>query len=135
MSHISSSHADVSANKPRRTLNYSSYPYLAKHLKVDSSIDSESELEVSGSCEIKIQVATWLKTFEEFTRGWVRLGCLDVDTQMTWTQSDYREIWVESRNAGVLFLSYQILFVLVVGRYTNDGVLVKLTCTVNFMLF
>ncbi|GKB89210.1 putative reverse transcriptase domain-containing protein, partial [Tanacetum coccineum] len=75
-------------------------------------------------CEIKIQVATWLKTFEEFTRGWVRLGCLDVDTQMTWMQRDYREIWVESRNAGVLFLSYQILSVLVVGRYTNEGVLV-----------
>ncbi|GKE53557.1 hypothetical protein Tco_1488713 [Tanacetum coccineum] len=116
MSHRSSSHADVSANKSRRTLNYSSYPYLAKHLEVDSSIDFESELE--------IQVATWLKTFEEFTRGWVRLGCLDVDTQMTWVQRDYREIWVKSRNAGVLFLSYQILSVLVVGRYTNEGVLV-----------
>ncbi|GJV31401.1 hypothetical protein Tco_1391801 [Tanacetum coccineum] len=76
------------------------------------------------SCETKIQVATWLKTFEEFTRGWVRLGCLDVDTQMTWMQCDYREIWVESRNAGVLFLSYQVLYVLVVGRYTNEGVLV-----------
>ncbi|GKG21418.1 hypothetical protein Tco_0384013, partial [Tanacetum coccineum] len=48
MSHESSSHADVSANKSRRTLNYSPYPYLAKHLEVDSSIDSESELEVSG---------------------------------------------------------------------------------------
>ncbi|GJY97315.1 putative reverse transcriptase domain-containing protein [Tanacetum coccineum] len=30
-----------------------------------------------------LQVATWLKNFEEFTRGWVRLGCLDVDTQTT----------------------------------------------------
>ncbi|GKC43366.1 reverse transcriptase domain-containing protein [Tanacetum coccineum] len=48
MSHRSSSHADVSTNKSRRTLNYSSYPYPAKHLEVDSSIDSESELEVSG---------------------------------------------------------------------------------------
>ncbi|GJU82933.1 hypothetical protein Tco_1285298 [Tanacetum coccineum] len=48
MSHTSSSHADVSVNKLRRTLNYSSYPYLAKYLEVDSSIDSESELEVSG---------------------------------------------------------------------------------------
>ncbi|GJU85189.1 hypothetical protein Tco_1292735 [Tanacetum coccineum] len=37
------------------------------------------------------------------------------------------EIWVKSRNAGVLFLSYQILSVLVVGRYTNEGVLVIMT--------
>ncbi|GJX98142.1 hypothetical protein Tco_0355161 [Tanacetum coccineum] len=63
MSHRSSSHANDSAN-------------------------SESEPEASSSsclmsCEIMLQVATWLKTFEEFTRGWVRLGYLDVDTQTT----------------------------------------------------
>ncbi|GJT57975.1 putative reverse transcriptase domain-containing protein [Tanacetum coccineum] len=54
-------------------------------------------------------VATWLKTFEEFTRGWVRLGCLDVDTQTTWMQHDYRETRVESRNAWyfVLTLPYR----------------------------
>ncbi|GJV66439.1 reverse transcriptase domain-containing protein [Tanacetum coccineum] len=44
------------------------------------------------SCEIRLQIATWLKTIEEFTRGWVRLGCVDVDTQMTWMQRGYREI-------------------------------------------
>ncbi|GKD48548.1 putative reverse transcriptase domain-containing protein [Tanacetum coccineum] len=45
-----------------------------------------------------LEVATWLKTFEEFTREWVRLGCLDVDTQTTWMQSDYTETRAESRN-------------------------------------
>ncbi|GJT69391.1 reverse transcriptase domain-containing protein [Tanacetum coccineum] len=50
------------------------------------------------SCEIMLQVATWLKTFKEFTRGWVRLRCLDMDTQTTWMQRDYRETMVESRN-------------------------------------
>ncbi|GJW01800.1 hypothetical protein Tco_1557051 [Tanacetum coccineum] len=39
--------------------------------------------------DIWFQVATWLKTFEEFTQGWVRLGCVDVDTQMMWMQRDY----------------------------------------------
>nr|GEU97680.1 putative reverse transcriptase domain-containing protein [Tanacetum cinerariifolium] len=42
-----------------------------------------------------LQVATWLKTFEESTRGWVRLGCLDVDTQTTWMQRGYRETRAE----------------------------------------
>ncbi|GKE61483.1 hypothetical protein Tco_1511850, partial [Tanacetum coccineum] len=51
------------------------------------------------SCEIILQVATWLNTFEEFTQGWVRLGCLDVDTQTTWMQRDYRETRAKSRNA------------------------------------
>ncbi|GJY45372.1 putative reverse transcriptase domain-containing protein [Tanacetum coccineum] len=57
------------------------------------------------SCEIMLQVATWLKTFEEFTRGWVRLGCLDVDTQTTWMQHDNRETRVESRNARYFVLT------------------------------
>ncbi|GKB90062.1 hypothetical protein Tco_0962334 [Tanacetum coccineum] len=52
-----------------------------------------------------LQVATWLKTFEEFTRGWVRLGCLDVDTQTTWMQHDYRETRVESRNVRCFVLT------------------------------
>nr|GEV64288.1 putative ribonuclease H-like domain-containing protein [Tanacetum cinerariifolium] len=47
---------------------------------------------------ILIQVAIWLKTFEEFTRGWVRLECLDVDTQTTWMQHGHRETRVESKN-------------------------------------
>nr|GEY12904.1 hypothetical protein [Tanacetum cinerariifolium] len=42
-----------------------------------------------------------------------------MDTQMTWMQRDCREIRVESRNASVLSLSYQILSDLVVGRYIN----------------
>ncbi|GKA66512.1 putative reverse transcriptase domain-containing protein [Tanacetum coccineum] len=52
-----------------------------------------------------LQVATWLKTFEEFTRGWVRLGCLDVDTQTTWMQHDYRETRVESKNVRYFVLT------------------------------
>ncbi|GJT04135.1 hypothetical protein Tco_0838597 [Tanacetum coccineum] len=39
-----------------------------------------------------------IKTFKEFTRGWVRLGCLDVDTQTTWMQRDYKETRVGCRN-------------------------------------
>nr|GEV07054.1 putative reverse transcriptase domain-containing protein [Tanacetum cinerariifolium] len=45
------------------------------------------------------RVAAWSKTFEELTRGWVRLGYLDVDTQTTWMQCDYKETRAESRNA------------------------------------
>ncbi|GKD61629.1 hypothetical protein Tco_1299138 [Tanacetum coccineum] len=58
MFHRSSLHADVSANKSRRTINYSSYPYLAKHLEVDSSIDSESELEYSECGELANRLTT-----------------------------------------------------------------------------
>ncbi|GJR64080.1 hypothetical protein Tco_0010145 [Tanacetum coccineum] len=47
-----------------------------------------------------------------------------MDTQMAWMQCHYRKIRVESRDAGVLSLSYQILSGLVVGRYSNEGVLV-----------
>ncbi|GJT84706.1 hypothetical protein Tco_1066423 [Tanacetum coccineum] len=47
----------------------------------------------------RLQVATWHKTFVEFTRGWVRLGCLDVDTQITSMQRDYRETRAECRTA------------------------------------
>ncbi|GJY14774.1 hypothetical protein Tco_0385196 [Tanacetum coccineum] len=54
MSHRSSSHVDVSANKSRCTLNYSSYLYPAKQLEVDSSIDSELELEVSGRTDMRL---------------------------------------------------------------------------------
>ncbi|GJS87252.1 hypothetical protein Tco_0769888 [Tanacetum coccineum] len=39
-----------------------------------------------------------IKTFKEFTRGWVRLGCLDVDTQTTWMQRNYKETRVGCRN-------------------------------------
>ncbi|GJZ89075.1 hypothetical protein Tco_0660857 [Tanacetum coccineum] len=106
MSHRSSSRANDSASESRRTLNYFSYPYPAYHLEEDSSIDSESEPEANissclMSCEIMLQVATWLKTFEEFTQGWVRLGCLNVDTQTTWMQHDYREARAESRNTRI----------------------------------
>ncbi|GJR65008.1 hypothetical protein Tco_0011073 [Tanacetum coccineum] len=38
----------------------------------------------SSSCTNDSAIATWLKTFEESTQGWVRLGCLDVDTQTMW---------------------------------------------------
>ncbi|GJZ07397.1 hypothetical protein Tco_0541190 [Tanacetum coccineum] len=44
-------------------------------------------IRASSSClmsyAIRLQVATWLKTTKEFTRGWVRLGCVNVDTQTT----------------------------------------------------
>ncbi|GJV24354.1 putative reverse transcriptase domain-containing protein [Tanacetum coccineum] len=71
-------------------------------VRANDSANSESEPEASSSCEIMLQVATWLKTFKEFTRGWVRLGYLDVDTQPTWMQHDYREIKAESRNARIM---------------------------------
>nr|GEX67992.1 putative reverse transcriptase domain-containing protein [Tanacetum cinerariifolium] len=64
-------------------------------------MDSESEPEASS----RLQVATWLKTFEEFTRGWVRLGCLDVDTQIIWMQCNYKETRDESRNARCFVLN------------------------------
>ncbi|GJT85540.1 putative reverse transcriptase domain-containing protein [Tanacetum coccineum] len=56
-----------------------------------------------------LQVATWLKTFEEFTRGWVRLGCLDVDTQTTLMQRDYREARAKAEMHGVLSLPYHLI--------------------------
>nr|GEV30979.1 copia protein [Tanacetum cinerariifolium] len=73
------------------------------------------------SCEIMLQVATWLKTFEEFTRGWVRLGCLDVDTQTTWMQRDYRESGIESRNAKTVINSVftHDLFELVIAKMST----------------
>nr|GEU51207.1 uncharacterized mitochondrial protein AtMg00810-like [Tanacetum cinerariifolium] len=53
---------------------------LHKDPEEDSLIDSESELKASSrwttsrlmSCEIKIQVVTWFKAFEEFAQGWAR---------------------------------------------------------------
>ncbi|GJZ89377.1 putative reverse transcriptase domain-containing protein [Tanacetum coccineum] len=68
----------------------------------NDSANSESEPEATSSsylmsCEIMLQVATWLKTFKEFIRGWVRLGCLDVDTQPTLMQRDYREARAEAK--------------------------------------
>nr|GEU80676.1 hypothetical protein [Tanacetum cinerariifolium] len=52
-------------------------------------------------------LATWLKTFEEFTRGWVRLGCLDVDTQTMWMQRERLGLKAEMRD--VLSLPYRAL--------------------------
>ncbi|GKA79721.1 MAK10-like protein [Tanacetum coccineum] len=92
--------------------------------KEESSSSGSDGNQGGVTCEIKIQVAIGLKTFEGFTRGWVRLGCVNMDTQMTWIQHAYREIRVESRNAGVCPYPTKPLSGLVVADYTNRGVLV-----------
>ncbi|GJU30743.1 hypothetical protein Tco_1174332 [Tanacetum coccineum] len=44
-----------------------------------------------------------------------------MDTLTSWIQRDYREFRVESRNAGVLSLSYQTLFRIMAGRNTRSS--------------
>ncbi|GJT43429.1 reverse transcriptase domain-containing protein [Tanacetum coccineum] len=82
-----------------------------EHLMIlKAELNNDEPCSCMMSYEIKIQVATWLKTFEEFARGWARLGCLDVDTQMTWMQRGYREPRAESRNAWCFVPTLPIFF-------------------------
>ncbi|GJX76466.1 hypothetical protein Tco_0323277 [Tanacetum coccineum] len=98
MSQRLSSHADDSASKSRHIPSYLAYPYPARDPEEDPSINSESVLKKSSrwttyarhvetfilslfetssclmSCEIKFQLVTWFKAFEEFAPEWAKLG-------------------------------------------------------------
>nr|GEX46317.1 reverse transcriptase domain-containing protein [Tanacetum cinerariifolium]GEY73204.1 reverse transcriptase domain-containing protein [Tanacetum cinerariifolium] len=66
--------------------------------------DEEFDFEIDFRMKFQL-----LKTFEEFTRGWARLGCLDVDTQTTWMQHDYATIerlGLKAETHGALSLPY-----------------------------
>ncbi|GKB79500.1 putative reverse transcriptase domain-containing protein [Tanacetum coccineum] len=82
----------------------------------------ESEPEAISS-ELTFKLLFGLRPLKNSLEGGRGLNDL-MDIQMPWMQRDNREIWVKSRNAGVLSSSYQTLSGLVVGKYTNEGVLV-----------
>ncbi|GKA11592.1 hypothetical protein Tco_0691138 [Tanacetum coccineum] len=110
MSHRSSSRANDFAIDSRRSPKYFSYLYPA--IRTREGLVDRFRVRTQGEQQMKNSL--------EDGRGLDDL----MDTQTTWIQRDYREIRVESRNAGVYPYPTKPLSGLVVGRYTNEGVLV-----------